>query len=160
MHKQTLLIVLGGGGHTAQMRKLVALLNDRYDYEYVAARGDALATHAAPGARVYRVLNPREKRDRSRFWIAAKAVISAVQSIGVLFRTKAETIVACGPAIAVPVCILGKLFGKKVIYVESWSRVRTHSLSAKIAKPFADLFLVQSPQLECLPQAIYAGRLG
>jgi UDP-N-acetylglucosamine:LPS N-acetylglucosamine transferase len=160
MHKQTLLIVLGGGGHTAQMRRLVALLGDRYGYEYVAAAGDALAAHAVQGTRVYRVLNPRAKNDRNIFWITAKTIISAVQSLGVLFRSKASAIISCGPAIAVPLCVLGKLFRKKVIYLESWSRVRTHSRSAQLAKPFADLFLVQSPHLERLPQAVYAGRLG
>ena len=152
--KQTLLVVLGGGGHSTQMNRLVQLLGDTYDYEYVAAYGDANVPMGA-----YRVLNPREKKDRNWLWITCKLAVASVQSIGVLFRTKASIIIACGPAVSVPVCILSKLFRKKVIYVESWSRVRTRSLSARLTRPFADLFFVQSSQLKA-PGAVFAGRLG
>lgn len=136
------------------MTRLVQLLGDAYDYEYVAAYGDA---NVPAGS--YRVLNPREKNDRNWLWIACKLAIASVQSLGVLFRTKASTILACGPAVSVPVCILAKLFRKKVIYVESWSRVRTRSLSARLTRPFADLFFVQSPHLKG-QGVVYAGRLG
>lgn len=152
--RQTLLVVLGGGGHSAQMNRLVGLLGGAYEYEYVAAYGDANVP-----ARSYRILNPREKKDRNWFWIACKLAVASVQSLGVLFRTRASTVIACGPALSVPVCILAKLFRKRVVYVESWSRVRTRSLSARLTRPFADLFFVQSSQLKA-PGAIYAGRLG
>ena len=33
------------------------------------------------------------------------------------------------------------------IYIESWARVRTLSLSGRILKPLVDRFLVQWPQL-------------
>lgn len=136
------------------MRRLVLLLGDAYDYEYVAAYGDANVPMGS-----YRVLNPREKKDRNWLWIACKLAIASVQSLGVLSRSNASTIVACGPALSVPVCVLAKLFRKKVIYVESWSRVRTRSLSARLTRPFADLFFVQSSRLKA-PGVIYAGRLG
>jgi len=153
--KKTLLVVLGGGGHSAQAMRLVERLGGRYSYEFVAAAGDRHAANVH-----HRILNPRTMSDRNPFWIATKSVIATVQSLGVLFRTKASTIVACGPAIAVPLCILGKLSGKKVIYLESWARVKTVSRSGRLAYPFADLFLVQWKELvQQLPRAQYAGRL-
>jgi beta-1,4-N-acetylglucosaminyltransferase len=146
---------LGGGGHSAQAMLLVKRLGDRYAYEFVAATSNRHAKRVH-----HRILNPRTMSDRNPFWIAMKGGIAGIQSLGVLFRTKASTIVACGPAIAVPLCILGKLSGKKVIYLESWARVKTVSRSGKLTYPFADLFLVQSKELlRQLPRAQYAGRL-
>jgi len=142
------------------MRRLVRLLGGAYEYEYAASRNDALAAHAVPqGARLFRVLNPREKDERNLFWVGAKLLCSFADSLSVLMRSRASVILACGPALAVPVCVLGKLFGKKVLYVESWARVKTQSLSGRLVKPFSDLYFVQWRTLQHLPGARYAGRL-
>lgn len=39
-------------------------------------------------------------------------------------------------------------FRLRTVFVESWARVRTISLSGKILLPFADRFLVQWPALD------------
>jgi UDP-N-acetylglucosamine:LPS N-acetylglucosamine transferase len=60
----------------------------------------------------------------------------------------------------VPVSLVGKALGAKVIHVESASRVRRLSLTGRILYPVADLFFVQWEGLrERYPRAIYAGRL-
>ena len=40
--KRKILIILGSGGHTAQMLKLLNLLGEDYDYEYVINREDQI----------------------------------------------------------------------------------------------------------------------
>jgi UDP-N-acetylglucosamine:LPS N-acetylglucosamine transferase len=61
---------------------------------------------------------------------------------------------------AVPFSVLGKLLGKKVIFVEDYSRVSKASTSGKIIYRFSDLFFVQWPELKAVyPKGIYAGRL-
>jgi UDP-N-acetylglucosamine:LPS N-acetylglucosamine transferase len=67
-----------------------------------------------------------------------------------------------GPALSLHVTWLGKfLFGKKIIFLESWSRVYTKSLAGRLTYPFADLFFVQwKEELKNYPKATYAGRLG
>jgi UDP-N-acetylglucosamine:LPS N-acetylglucosamine transferase len=160
LKKRVVLVVLGGGGHTAQMRRLVRLLGGAYEYEFVAARNDLLAANEVPqGARLFRVLNPREKDDRNALWAGIKLLFSFVDALAVLLRSRSSVILACGPALAVPLCILGKLFGKKVLYVESWARVKTQSLSGRLVKPFSDLYFVQWRTLQHVPGARYAGRL-
>ena len=60
----------------------------------------------------------------------------------------------------VPVCIIGKLMGIQVIYVESYTRLKDLSLTGRILYPFADLFLVQWKQLtRKYPKAVYGGAL-
>ena len=55
---------------------------------------------------------------------------------------------------------IGKLLGKKIIFIESWSRIYKKSSSGKFAYLFANLFFVQWPEMKKqYPKAIYAGRL-
>jgi len=68
--------------------------------------------------------------------------------------------VTVGPAIGVPVSILGKLLGMRVIFIETGSHITFSSLTGRILYRWADLYFVQWPQLaEKLDRAIYAGRL-
>jgi len=155
-----LLVVLGEGGHTTELLNLVDLLGDRYEYHYVASKQDNLsADQLRIAGQIYRVLRPRGK-DTSPPMAVLRTLASAWQALRVLLRVRPKAILSCGPAIAVPVAILGKLLGARVIFVETGSRIRTVSMTGKIMYRWADLFFVQWPQLkEKLPRAIYAGRL-
>lgn len=155
-----LLVVLGEGGHTTELLKLVDLLGDRYDYCYVISKSDDLsARHIRHSGPIYRVSRPRGKRT-GVLSAVFQTVLSGIQSLKVVLRVRPEAILSTGPAIAVPISIIGKLLGVCIVYIETGSRVRDLSLTGRIIYRWADLFLVQWPQLaEKLPKAIYAGRL-
>jgi beta-1,4-N-acetylglucosaminyltransferase len=155
-----LLVVLGEGGHTKEMLNLVDLLGDRYEYHYILSKEDNLsADQLRIAGPVYRLLRPRYK-DTSIPLAVLRTIVTTCQAIRVLRHVRPKAILSTGPAIAVPVAILGKLLGARVVYVETGSRIRTVSLTGKILYRWADLFFVQWPQLKKkLPRAIYAGRL-
>jgi beta-1,4-N-acetylglucosaminyltransferase len=155
-----LLIILGEGGHTAELLKLVSLLGKKYRYYYIIPKGDNLSEKkiAIPGP-INRIYRAREKSTKFLDGIV-KTLIDGVKSFWIILKIKPHAILSCGPAIAVPVSIVGKILGKKVIFVETGSRVNYLSLTGRIMYHFADLFFVQWPQLKKrLPRAIYAGRL-
>jgi UDP-N-acetylglucosamine:LPS N-acetylglucosamine transferase len=92
--------------------------------------------------------------------VALKYVRLAWQSLGTLLRVKPQVIMHSGPGIAIPIALLGKIAGAKIIYVENGARVRTPSRSGRLMYRIADLFFVQWPELKAaLPNAIYAGSL-
>ena len=155
-----LLIVLGEGGHTTELLRLVDLLGDRYDYHYVVSKEDNLSVdrikHLGP---LHGLSRPRGKQTGKREAIF-RTILSGIQSLRILLRVRPDAILSTGPAIAVPVSVFGKLLGTRVIFVETGSRVTALSLTGRIMYRWADLFFVQWPQLaEKLPRAIYAGRL-
>jgi beta-1,4-N-acetylglucosaminyltransferase len=155
-----IMVILGSGGHTAEMVRLTEELGP-HDYEYVVASDDPLSARKTvyPGL-VHVVLNPRTKADRNPVLIAAKAVLALFQSARLVARSRAEVIVGCGPALAVPIMLLGKLRGKRLIFIETGSRVETRSTSGRMLYPFSDLFLVQWPSLTGkYKRAIWRGRL-
>ena len=155
-----LLIVLGEGGHTTEMLNLVDLLGDRYEYHYVLTKEDSLSADRIrrPGP-IYRLTSIRGKYTTIPSAIL-RTFYAALQALPVLLRVRPDAIVTVGPAIGVPVSILGKLLGMRVIFVETGSRITTSSLTGRILYRWADLYFVQWPQLaEKLDRAIYAGRL-
>ena len=62
-------------------------------------------------------------------------------------RQRPHTVVTTGAGIAVPFCYVARLFGCRVVYVESLSRVSEPSLTGRLVAPVAHDFFVQWPQL-------------
>ena len=155
-----LLVVLGEGGHTTELLNLVDLLGDVYDYHYVISKEDNLSASRIryPGP-IYTLTRPRGKHTGALSSVC-RTFLAGAESLRVLLRVRPVAILSTGPAIAVPVSVIGKLLGAHVVFVETGSRVRSLSLTGRIMYRWADLFFVQWPQLaERLPKAVYAGRL-
>lgn len=155
-----LLVVLGEGGHTTELLHLVDLLGDGYDYHYIVAAEDALSVSRIrrPGP-VYTLRRPRHK-SMSITQGAWRTVGVSWQTLRLLWQLRPTAILSTGPALAVPVAMMGKALGAQLIFIETGSRVKALSLTGRLLYPVADLFFVQWPQLqEKLPRAIYAGRL-
>jgi len=70
-------------------------------------------------------------------------LINFAQAISVFFREKPAIVISTGADTAIPFCIIAKIFGSKVIFIESFCRIKEKSLSGKIMQHFSDLFLVQ-----------------
>jgi len=81
------------------------------------------------------------------------------QTISILIKEKPKVIISTGAGVAVPACFLGKFFFKsKVIFIESFCRIKEPSLSGKLIYPIADLFFVQwKSLLNYGEKAIYKG---
>lgn len=159
-HNLKLLVVLGDGGHSAEILRLVELLGADYSYVYTVTNLDRIseAKIAIPGP-VYRITQPHVKGDR--VWQAAlRLVYTSWQALRLLYQIRPDVVLGSGPAVMVPVALLGKLFGARLIFSETASRVTGLSRTGKIMLRVADLFFVQWEQLHRrYPQTIFAGRL-
>lgn len=155
-----LLVVLGDGGHTAEIIHLLELIGPAYDYTYVKSANDHLSDRKIKlEGPVHSINRPRAK-DEGLVRGAFKLAGSFFQSVRLLRRIRPQAIVGSGPAVMVPVALAARFFGAKVIFIETASRVTSLSLTGKIMLRLADLFFVQWEQLkEIYPQTTYAGRL-
>lgn len=92
---------------------------------------------------------------------------AAAVSVATVLRLRPRLVVANGPGTCLPVCLAAALFSFlgvspacKVVFVESFCRVRTLSLTGRALYPFASRFVVQWPGLvERYPRATYLGRI-
>lgn len=78
----------------------------------------------------------------------------------ILLKEKPDIIISSGAAVAIPFFLLGKIFGKKLVYIEVFDRIDKPTVSGKFCYKFADKFIVQwDEQLKVYPKAINLGRI-
>lgn len=168
------LVVLGSGGHTMEMLSLIRDLGEQYrPLHLVVADTDSTSLPKlqssspalAARAQVHVIKRSREV-GQSYASSVASTLRATAESVALVFRERPGLILCNGPGTCVPVCLGGLLLGAlglgrpTLIFVESFCRVKTLSLTGKILYRVADRFVVQWPQLaDALPRAEYIGQL-
>uniref|UniRef100_A0A0D9Y0K3 UDP-N-acetylglucosamine transferase subunit ALG14 n=1 Tax=Leersia perrieri TaxID=77586 RepID=A0A0D9Y0K3_9ORYZ len=181
------LIVLGSGGHTAEMVNVVSTLQkDRYTPRYyVAALTDNMSLQKA---RVYELSLVQREVDKEKaienaqfvqiyrsrevgqsyFTSIATTLLATLHTMWIIIRIRPQVILCNGPGTCIPLCVSSfvlKVLGlgwSSIFYIESIARVKKLSLSGLMLYKLriADQFFVQWPQLQKkYPRACYAGRL-
>jgi beta-1,4-N-acetylglucosaminyltransferase len=158
--KKKMLIVCGSGGHAAEALILYRDIKDAFECSFLLESNDPLTPKKLVGTPVYKAVAVRGKSEPG-ILIIPRLFWCTLQSFVILWKAKPEIILSTGPGLAGPISIWGKLFGKKIIFIESWSRVTTKSWPGKLLYPIADHFYIQWPEeKKNYPKATYAGRLG
>jgi UDP-N-acetylglucosamine:LPS N-acetylglucosamine transferase len=80
-------------------------------------------------------------------------------AIRVVRRRRPDAVLSTGAGLAVPFFIAGKLYGARLVYVESLTRVRGPSLSGRLVYPLSDHFFVQWPEARAHERMRCVGRL-
>ncbi|XP_078074948.1 UDP-N-acetylglucosamine transferase subunit ALG14 [Mustelus asterias] len=175
----SVLVVLGSGGHTTEILRLVGSLSASYaPRHYVIANTDKMSAervriletartkgNTEPQYTVHWIPRSREVR-QSWMTSVVSTIYSLLYSVPLVFQLKPGVVLCNGPGTCVPLCISAlmlRILGMKkvlIIYIESICRVETLSLSGKILYNLSDYFFVQWSTLQRkYPKAIYLGRL-
>ena len=87
-----------------------------------------------------------------------KLLANCFKSLYFYFKIKPDVIVTTGAHSAGPMCCIGKIFGSKIIYIETFANIHSKTITGRIVYKFADLFIVQwESMLKLYPKAIYGG---
>ncbi|WP_026528500.1 PssD/Cps14F family polysaccharide biosynthesis glycosyltransferase [Butyrivibrio sp. VCD2006] len=145
--------VASSGGHLEEISKLKGI-EKRYDCFLVTEKSDFELKHFCD--RKY--LLP--KMDRKQLLFLPKFIWLFIRTIKILAKEKPDYIITTGALIAYPFCVIGKMMGIKVVYIESFARVYNPSLTGKLVYNLADLFMVQwEDMLERYPKAMLGGEM-
>lgn len=151
-----ILIPTTPGGHLKQILLLAENLKGKFNLVFVTYRAPSIGT-SLKNYKVKFVIDPFRRLHIFKYPLL---FVLLFQALIILLKENPDAIVSAGANIPIPFCYLGKLLGKRIIFLESWSRVRVPSLSGKLAYKVADLFFVQwKPLKKIYPKAVYAGRL-
>jgi beta-1,4-N-acetylglucosaminyltransferase len=83
-----------------------------------------------------------------------------IQSLVILLKERPDIVLSTGASLAIPTCLLAKLLGKRLIYVETGGNVYTPTKTGKLLYRFADEFLIQwRPLKKHFPRATLGGPL-
>lgn len=87
-----------------------------------------------------------------------KLVGNTCRSLRIFLKEKPDVMITTGVLAIIPFALIMKLFKKKLIYIESFAKVTSKTLSGKLLYKFADQFYVQwEEMLKLYPNAIYKG---
>lgn len=89
-----------------------------------------------------------------------KYLKNTFQSLLLVLRDRPEVVISTGAGMVIPTCLIAKLLGAKLVFIETAARVHTPSRTGQLLYRYADLFVVQwEPLLEHYPKAKYGGVL-
>lgn len=96
--------------------------------------------------------------NRKELLFIFKFIYIFCKSLKIFLSENPDVVISTGALSTVPICLISKIFRKKIIYIESFARCNKPSLTGKIMYKFADVFIVQwEEMLEFFPKAIYGG---
>ena len=151
--KRTLKICFAAssGGHFDQLMMLRPLM-EQHD-SFIVTEKTAYETNVE-GIKTYYMIQV----NREEIGCLLKLLVNTFKSLRLYFAEKPDVIICTGVLAMIPLCLICKLFGKKLIFIESFAKVTSPTRSGKLLYRFADQFYVQWPQmLEVYPDAIYVG---
>jgi len=163
MKKEVILLIYGEGGHTAQMKRLLSLLKkEGKDNINFVGISDTPNNSIRGLIDYYYVLPLRRKYENwKNLFLLPKILFSYIYTIiRIVKKYRVKGVISTGPGIVIPFAVFFKIFGVKIVFIETWSRFYTKSLTGRIMYIIADMFIVQNKELKKLyPRAIYGGLL-
>ncbi len=131
-------LAASAGGHASQLLKLTESWGG-YDV-FCVTTTEVVREKLAEFGPVYVV----GECNRQYPWRVVKVLW---RSIGIVFKERPDVVISTGAAAGCILCFLGKMRGAKVIWIDSITNVERLSLSGRMVRYIADLFLVQWPDL-------------
>ena len=141
------------GGHLTQLLQLKPIFND-YEYVLVTEKTDVTKDMIDKYNARFLVYGSR------KYWIKYLFIFSynILKSFALFIRYRPNVVITTGTHTAVPMCYIAKLFGRKIIFIESFSKQHGPTLSGKMVYPIASIFVVQwESMLKHYPNAKYWG---
>lgn len=147
-HKKICLIS-SSGGHYEQL-KMLAPLCEKNDVFWVTEGADYTSS-----ADYY--LIQTGLKDKS---FPLKMIANFFKTLRIWYKERPDYVITTGTMIVLPMALLAKILGKKLIYIETFARVYDGTRAGRLMYKFADLFIIQwKPLKRIYPNAIYGGSI-
>lgn len=155
--KKRVLFISSTGGHLSELMQLSPLF-EKYDYHIITEKDKANENLKEKyGNKLYFL--PYGTRAKI-FTYIFKYIYLCIKTIYYYFKIRPKVIITTGTHTAGPMCILGKIFRSKVIYIETFANMNKKTATGRLIYPIADLFIVQwEEMLEIYPKAVYGGSI-
>lgn len=139
------------GGHFEQLLMLKPLM-DKYNSFIVTEKTFYNVT--VKDKKMYYVNQVNRKEN----FFLIKMVFNLFISLYIFIKERPDVVITTGVLAIIPMCFWAKIFGKKLIYIESFAKVSSPTQTGKLMYKFADQFYVQwKSMINVYPKAIYLG---
>lgn len=149
--KPKVCFIASSGGHLDELSMLKPLICE-YDSFLVTEKTKYKIKNSAQKIYYLNQINRKE------LFFIPYLIKNIVKSLIIFIKERPDFIISTGVLSTIPMCLLGKIFKKKVIYIESFAIVSKPTKTGKLLYKFADRFYVQWEEMKKFyPEAIYKG---
>ena len=142
------------GGHLNELLQLKPLMME-YDSYIITEKTKSNISLKDKFDKVYYLVYGTKKNLFTYFF---KFSFNILKSFILFLKIRPKAVVTTGTHTAIPMCYIAKLFGCKVIYIETFANSKSKTVAGKLVYPIADTFIVQwESMLELYPKAILGG---
>jgi UDP-N-acetylglucosamine:LPS N-acetylglucosamine transferase len=147
--KAKVCLISSSGGHYRQLLMLKPL-EEKYDI-FIVTEATKYKSEAN-----YHLLQSGLKD-----WLfPIKTFLNSFKTIYIIAKERPDFVVTTGTMVAIPMCFICKLLRKKVVYIETFSRVTDCTRTGKLMYKIADLFIYQWEELaKYYPNGVYGGSI-
>ena len=158
MNKKKVLFISSTGGHLEELTQLKSMF-DRYEYYLVTEKTKSnMSLLKKYPKRVSFLIYGTYTTFLKKITYPFKLIANCFISLYIYIKVRPKFIVSTGAHTAGPMCLIGKIFGSKIIFIETFANSKTRTKTGRIVYKFADLFIVQwKEMLELYPNAVYGG---
>lgn len=149
------LFISSTGGHLSEMLQLKDMFN-RYDYKIITEKTKSnLKLKKYYGNRIsYLVYGTKDHMLSYPF----KLIYNCFKSLYLYLKIHPDYVITTGAHTAGPMCLIAKIFGSRVIYIETFANINTKTITGKLLYPVSDKFIVQWDSMKKLyPNSIVGG---
>ena len=143
--------IASSGGHFEQLMMLKPLMK-KYDSLIVTEKTNYSVSNSEFNTYYLHQVNRREKS------FIFRMIGNSLKTLKILISERPDVVISTGALATIPMCLFGKIFGKKIIFIESFAKVNSQTLTGKLVYKFADQFYVQWDEMKKFyPNAICKG---
>lgn len=143
---ERVLVVSSVGGHLNQMQAIVNEILQKQPVEFHLCVNDATSHDLSRYKAVHQLMHLHRR---------VLMPLHLFEAVFFLLTIRPRTIVSAGAAPAFFFFLVGKFFGCKTIFVESFSRVKTPSDTGRMVRKLSDVFIAQHEGIKkFIPNAI------
>ncbi|MGX7245843.1 PssD/Cps14F family polysaccharide biosynthesis glycosyltransferase [Enterococcus quebecensis] len=151
MAKKKVCLIASSGGHYDELLMLNKLGET---FEIYRVTEKTAYNHSEKNIYFLKQLNRKE------IFIIINLLWNSVLSIRIFFKENPDIIISTGALSVIPTYIIGRIFRKKLIFIESFAKISSPTLTGKLLYRFCDIFIIQWESLkEFYPNAVYLGNI-
>ena len=147
-------LISSTGGHNDELMKIIPAVEE-HDYFLITEKNKSRSMDASRN-KVYFLM--QQERKNILFLLVFAANI--IKSFYLYLRERPKVIITTGAGATYPFCLFGKIFGAKLIYIESYAKIYSSSATGRLMYKISDEFFIQWETLQdSYPNAKYRGAL-
>lgn len=153
--KKKVLFIASTGGHLNELLQLKSMF-DMYDFHLITekTKSNMYLKDKYKNKVDYLIYGTKDHMLVYPF----KLLVNCFKSLYLYFKIHPDYIITTGVHTAGPMCCIGKIFGTRIIFIETFANISTKTVTGKLLYPISDKFIIQWESLKKLyPDATYGG---